>query len=264
MNTNHSLLAGPSCDFDIPAVLWIGVPAATLVVGLLTPLLGYPIWHSLMMCEFGFLEQVTVVFLVATLVFWVLILLRRHTIPVRVRWVLVLCGLAAIYFLGEETSWGQHYLGFATPEAIAQVNEQGEFNIHNLVFGWANLFNNFPRQLMLAGCLIGGVILPLAVRPSVRRAADPCSFWFWMIPTRRLVPISILAVLSTVPEHILNRWYRVPDSSYLGMAFVKPGGEFKEYCFAFVMLLFFWSLWRRLPRPATKHRRNERPPSGHR
>jgi len=32
---------------------------------------------------------------------------------------------------GEEISWGQHLLGFATPESIAEVNAQGEFSLHN-------------------------------------------------------------------------------------------------------------------------------------
>jgi hypothetical protein len=226
------------------------VPLASLAAGLLTPLLGPSTWEAVMLGEFGFLEQATVVFLAAVLVFWVLILRRRRSLPVRVRWVVVLGGVAAIYFLGEETSWGQHYLGFRTPPAIAEINEQGEFNIHNLEFGWANLFNNLPRQLMLAGCLIGGVVLPLALRPRVRRIQNPRSFWFWVLPTRRLVPICVLAVLSTVPEHSLDAWCRVADGTYLWMAFVKPGGEFKEYCYAFVMLLYFWSIWRRLLRPA--------------
>lgn len=226
------------------------MPLASLAVGLLTPLLGYPAWEAVMMEEFGFLEQATVVFLLAALVFWILILRRRRSLPVRVRWVMVLGGLAAIFFLGEEISWGQHYLGFATPAAVAKINRQDEFNLHNIEGGWGNLFNNFPRQVMLLGCFVGGGVVPLVLRPRVRRIQDPRSFWFWVVPTRRLVPICLLAVFSTVPEHILNKWYRVADDSYLGMAFVDSAGEFKEYCYAFVMLLYFRSLWRRLPRPA--------------
>jgi hypothetical protein len=40
----------------------------------------------------------------------------------------VLC----VVFLGEESSWLQHWIGYQTPEAIARLNEQREFNIHNL------------------------------------------------------------------------------------------------------------------------------------
>jgi len=33
---------------------------------------------------------------------------------------------------GEEASWGQWFLGFETPPAIAEVNHQGELNLHNV------------------------------------------------------------------------------------------------------------------------------------
>lgn len=38
-----------------------------------------------------------------------------------------------LFFLGgEEISWGQRLIGFDTPESIANVNYQNEFNVHNL------------------------------------------------------------------------------------------------------------------------------------
>lgn len=42
--------------------------------------------------------------------------------------------LAGIFFLAsmEEISWGQRLLGVRTPATIAQLNRQGEINIHNL------------------------------------------------------------------------------------------------------------------------------------
>ena len=40
-------------------------------------------------------------------------------------------GLMCFVALGEETSWGQHYLGYETPEAIASMNVQNELNVHN-------------------------------------------------------------------------------------------------------------------------------------
>ena len=38
----------------------------------------------------------------------------------------------AFVFLGEETSWFQRVLNYQTPEDIAAINVQGEFNLHNL------------------------------------------------------------------------------------------------------------------------------------
>lgn len=45
-----------------------------------------------------------------------------------------LAGLALFFFVaaGEELSWGQHLLGFDTPEGLKNANVQQEFNLHNL------------------------------------------------------------------------------------------------------------------------------------
>lgn len=42
--------------------------------------------------------------------------------------------LSLIFFIGaaEEISWGQRVFGFETPPAVGAINEQQEFNIHNL------------------------------------------------------------------------------------------------------------------------------------
>jgi hypothetical protein len=47
-------------------------------------------------------------------------------------------GLAILFFIacGEEISWGQRIFNFATPEGLKEINQQKEFNIHNI-----NLFN---------------------------------------------------------------------------------------------------------------------------
>lgn len=48
----------------------------------------------------------------------------------RAHWVMwaILC----FTFFGEETSWLQHWIGYATPESVKAVNVQSEFNLHNL------------------------------------------------------------------------------------------------------------------------------------
>lgn len=58
--------------------------------------------------------------------------------------------LAFFFFVafGEELSWGQHYLGFATPEAIEELNQQEEFNLHNLAFVDSNDAEGKRRSLM--------------------------------------------------------------------------------------------------------------------
>ena len=41
-------------------------------------------------------------------------------------------GLAMFVAAGEELSWGQRILGWETPDSLASVNEQHEFNLHNI------------------------------------------------------------------------------------------------------------------------------------
>ena len=53
--------------------------------------------------------------------------------------------LLLIYFLGEEISWGQHFLYFETNEFFNKYNKQNETNLHNI----SNIFNEIPRSLVL-------------------------------------------------------------------------------------------------------------------
>jgi len=66
---------------------------------------------------------------------------------------------AACCFLvfGEELSWGQHLLGWGTPAEWAELNDQGETNLHNLGF----YVNELPRYLLCGAIIAGGLGLPL-------------------------------------------------------------------------------------------------------
>ena len=44
----------------------------------------------------------------------------------------VLVAVGAFVVAGEEISWGQRILGFLTPDALKDVNHQGEANVHNI------------------------------------------------------------------------------------------------------------------------------------
>lgn len=44
----------------------------------------------------------------------------------------VTMSIVFLFAAGEELSWGQHLLGWRTPEALVEANRQDETNIHNL------------------------------------------------------------------------------------------------------------------------------------
>ena len=69
------------------------------------------------------------VFLLAGIAVVAAALTERRLLP---RCGYILGGIALLFFAGEESSWGQHIIGFATPDFMADLNHQEEFNIHNL------------------------------------------------------------------------------------------------------------------------------------
>ncbi len=64
--------------------------------------------------------------------------------------------LGSFYILGEEISWGQHKLGWSTPEFWGGLNDQNETNLHNT----SSWFDQKPRLLLFIGIVIGGLIVP--------------------------------------------------------------------------------------------------------
>ncbi|MFG0329998.1 MAG: hypothetical protein ACF8PN_08885 [Phycisphaerales bacterium] len=260
---------------DLSWRVYLGLPLAVLAVCALAPLLGHEAWSTIMLEEFGLLEIATVVMLIPAIAFSILIFRRRGALPPFVGALMLLGGLAAFYFAGEEASWGQHYFGYATPEAIAANNDQGEFNLHNTDGVLGGLFDQGPRALMFIGCLVGGVILPfLKPRERLEPGAER-TLWYWIIPTRGLAIAALLAVTCNLPGKILesleftmtNRsaeqfatQYGVPvealeslritvdPTNYWAMTLLVTGGELKELFFSMVMLLFLWSAWRRARR----------------
>ena len=78
--------------------------------------------------EDGVVEYLTAgAFLLAAVAFGIAGLRRTG----RTLWAIPL-GLACFLVAGEEVSWGQRILGLGTPERLAEINVQGETNLHNI------------------------------------------------------------------------------------------------------------------------------------
>ena len=111
--------------------------------------------------EDGPVEWLAAFFWAATCVLCVLRLARGQ----RPRLLLVFWAVATFVFLGEEVSWFQRVLGVDTPEAISELNTQGEFNFHNL--GGLQGTSQWVFQL---GFLFYFLLLPLLTVSSRVRA----------------------------------------------------------------------------------------------
>ncbi len=234
---------------DLSPILWLWLPLATIPARMALAFLSDESWEALLANETGIIENLTVFLLLPAVVLGVAIFLRRRELPRGIGIVMLLMALAALYFAGEECSWGQVYFGWETPESFAEINDQNETNIHRT----SNIFNNVPRTLMTIGTVVGGIILPLVLIGAKFTPSEPL---YWIVPNYRLVVVSILAVVPRLMEKIPKALDLQPaDESWLGKAFFRDSGEYKELYFAMVIVLFVVSVYRRMgPRRAESPR----------
>ena len=148
--------------------------------------------------ETGIQEHGTIACLVPAVVLGVLAFRRRRELPSR--WLGAWCALLAVgalYFAGEECSWGQNYLHWATPAQWSTINDQHETNLHNT----STLLDHAPRALLSLGA---GVCAIVPIMLKWRRARwDPATNpWAWFWPTMAVVPAAALATLVGVPQKL--------------------------------------------------------------
>ncbi len=224
----------------VPSLLWLWAAPAIVVAQMATKAWDTEVYRRWMRSEHGLVENLTVAFLAGAIVCGALCFLQRA----RVRWrlfgpLMLLMTLGLIYFAGEEMSWGQHLLGFKTPESIAERNEQQEFNLHNDP-ALESYLDQLPRLLLTLGALAGGVIAPLVRRRRGLHGRDFQSRgpWGWIWPTFECFPAALFAVVVALPKKIgLMLDHPVPDK----LDFAP--GETKEYCLALFLLVYLLSLY---------------------
>ncbi len=143
--------------------------------------------------------------------------------------------LACIYFAGEELSWGQQLFHWSTPEAIDQLNDQHETNLHNM----SSWFDQKPRALLELWVVIGGILVPVREwQRGSRHAKGGIFYWFW--PTLDCLPTAVMAELIRAPQrfkHLAGMQHRPIEISW---------SEPQEYYFALFLALYLASLWYRL------------------
>ena len=86
--------------------------------------------------------------------------------------------------LGEETSWGQHYLGYQPPSFIAEMNAQNELNLHNTdlaaifdvspedpLFPYFGNLTHYLNPLFYIFCLCVWGVMPILTRTRWRKVS---------------------------------------------------------------------------------------------
>ena len=137
-------------------------------------------------------------------------------------WLLLLAA-ASFFVAGEEISWGQRIIGFATPDAIADVNVQDEVNLHNIEGIHGNI-----RALAVLFVAAFCVLLPITERfvPEMSRLYSrwripvfPMSALGWVV-----VAIGFMVIPRIIAEHV-GTLDEVGETA-LGMAFALYGWAF--------------------------------------
>jgi hypothetical protein len=225
-------------SYDLPTWLWLWLPLGLLAAIAFLSLLSQEVYLNVVLSEWGLVENVTVLILVVTVAVGVRLLVSRQ-LPDRLLglWIVMLTA-GCFYFAGEEASWGQHMIGWTTPDTWAAINDQQETNIHNTI----GLFDQAPRTALAIVALIGGVIIPI-LRRRLKAGATLWSihplFWATIVCT----PCALLALTVSVPGKVIGKL--AAETPY----FLRIGpGEVKELYLAMFLMLYLLSLSRRLPR----------------
>ncbi len=221
---------------DLPPLLWLWVPLAAVAARLAIhygfgPNSAPEGW---LQGELGLVEHATVLLLLAALGFTVRLLVVHWRKLDRLAITgLSLFALGCIYFAGEELSWGQHLLGWATPENWAAINDQQETNLHNTHY----LLDRGPKLIVELGVFIGGVVLPLWRKRRGIALTRQNPLW-WALPTRVCLPTALLVTVCNLPEKI--------ERAFGWDTYIRNAQETKEALIALFLLLFIASLWKRL------------------
>jgi hypothetical protein len=213
-------------------ILTLWIPATCLVLAVINTFFPIPYFYE----ELGIIENLTVIFLlmaVGFLVFGVRNFKSRGLLD-QILWVMLVVG--SVYFAGEEISWGQHFLGFETPESYKATNYQNELNLHNTEGIVGDLLNRIPRNILTAGIFLGGIIFPFC-KPRLPK---------WMrryIPGKAIVLLSVLAVFISVPEKIIKDREKTGRDRKGGQEMKHfearfDGGEMKEMYIGLFILVF--------------------------
>jgi len=140
---------------------------------------------------------------------------------------IILAALGCFYVAGEEISWGQHIIDWATPEFWNALNDQGETNLHNTT-SW---LDQKPRLIMEIGVIIGGLIIPFLKwkKPS-------------LVPARfeTIYPPAILAVTAAFATGV--KIIEKTGEALLDDPLFARASEVQELYFFYFVLLYLLCL----------------------
>ena len=225
----------------MPAWAWLWLPLALIVAVLAWRLADESSYRLHFENESGFAENGTVLLLLPGIYAALQVWRRRVALPSRLLGIwFLLVGLGCVYFAGEELSWGQSLFHWETTQLLENVNDQGETNIHNI----SSWFDQKPRLALELWVLVGGVLFHIWSLVT-GRVFTPAHWAYWFWPVRKLVPVSVLALIVMLPKRVLESFGTLPPPP-----FDVRETELQEFLFAVFLSLYLWSVLIRLRQQA--------------
>ncbi len=223
---------------DLHPLIWLWSIPLPFVIHLSTRQLDpdkhfFSVWIE---SESGLIENATALLLLPATVLAVIVALRCYARFGRMFSVwFVGFALMCFGFAGEEVSWGQHWLGWSSPEYFAEYNRQGETNFHNLNIH----FGRVVKSLLTLAIIVGGLILPFMRRRPAREAAPR---WCWvtaLVPTLVCVPAAAFVFGVRLVERC-KTWFDL-EWSLLDVNLKEQ----QELYIAIFLLVYVWSVYKR-------------------
>jgi hypothetical protein len=234
LDANEPGAAGPLRDIaPVPRFWWLWLPVAVVLALFVWPQ-AFPVsYRSWVGGELGALESLHVLIPLASMALAgrMLVLAQVRRRPLLWLW-LALATLGSLYIAGEEASWGQNYLGWATPEGWQTLNDQNETNLHNT----SSWLDQKPRTLLELGVIFGGIVIPLAALrwPAIRRGRLAI-----VLPPLLCLPSAVIAEAVRMSGRALG-------ALAPGTTLFERASEVQELYFYLFILLYLIVLRRRL------------------
>lgn len=153
--------------------------------------------------ENGLIENLQAILLIIAIINLVVLLINRNKFGNKIIYNLVILNfLGLVYYLGEEISWGQHFLKFSSNNFFLQFNKQSETNIHNI----SNLFNELPRAIVFIWC---SLIIFFYKKINLNKDLK-----IFICPNESIKKISLLILLISLP-YLLDSNFNI--SSFNGL-----------------------------------------------
>tara|TARA_Y200000002_G_scaffold329895_1_gene294247 strand:+ start:72 stop:833 length:762 start_codon:yes stop_codon:yes gene_type:complete len=145
--------------------------------------------------ENGLIENLQVIFVLISILFLIRFKLRNNTNNF-INFFVIVKIVLLIYYLGEEISWGQHYLEWKSPEIFIELNNQSETNLHNI----SNVFDQLPRALVYFWCTFSALLVN---QKMIKTKISKNSF-FLISPNSKIIYISYLLMIVSFPDAIID------------------------------------------------------------